>query len=48
MVNLAEEISASVYLGLLKDYIFAILVHPPPPKKKKKNHQVEVEKYKKN
>ena len=30
MVNVAEKITASAYLGLLKDDINAILVHWPP------------------
>ena len=30
MVNVAEKFTASVYLGLLKDDINAILVHWPP------------------
>ena len=29
MVNVAEKFTASVYLGLLKDDIIAILVHWP-------------------
>ena len=32
MVNVAEKFTASVYLGLLKDDINAILVHWPPKK----------------
>ena len=32
MVNVAEKFTASVYLGLLKDDINAILVHWPPQK----------------
>ena len=47
MVNVAEKFTASVYLGLLKDDINAIMVHWPPPPPKK-NFQVKVEKYEKN
>ena len=46
MVNVAAKIIASVYLGLLKDDINAILVHWPPPPQN--NFQVIVEKYEKN
>ena len=44
MVNVAEKFTASVYLGLKKDDINAILVHW----RQKKKFQVKVEKYEKN